>query len=192
MLIEHCLAYKTYLDPDEHPIGRPVGKFPIDGFRDLTINSTGFEGVDLLHLSKLVKLVGATYHETLRPGISVLICNKTKANPEKQHYARSWGIPVVSHAFLWACLLSGRLKSFDAYRLPVFQQGEKDVGRVAPEERTERQVREKPKESEEARKEEQRNKLLEGHYKEPTMRAEVVDMSKQRKDPEQTQHRPGT
>jgi hypothetical protein len=123
MWIERCLAYKTYVDPDEHPVGRPVGKFPIDGFRDLTINSTGFEGIDLLHLSKLVKLVGATYDEILQPRISVLICNSTKANLEKQRYARSWGIPVVSDAFLWACLQSGRLESFDAYGLPGFQLG---------------------------------------------------------------------
>jgi len=191
MWIERCLAYKTYLDPDEHPVGRPVGKFPIDGFRDLTINSTGFEGVDLLHLSKLVKLAGATYDETLRPRISVLICNKAKANSEKQRYARSWGIPVVSDAFLWACLQSGRLKSFDAYGLPEFQQGEKDVGRVAPEERTERQVREKPKESEEARKKEWRDKPLEGQCDEPTMPSKVAVLSRQRKDPEQTQDRPG-
>ena len=191
MWIERCLAYKTYINPDEHPVGRPVGKFPIDGFRDLTINSTGFEGVDLLHLSKLVKLVGATYDEVLRPSISILICNKTKANPEKQRYARSWGIPVVSDAFLWACLQSGRLKSFDAYRLPVFQQGEKDVGRVAQEERTERQLREKPKESDEARKEEWRDQLPGGQYNEPTMPAKVVVTSKLRKDPEQTQDRPG-
>jgi DNA replication regulator DPB11 len=191
MWIERCLAYKTYIDPDEHAVGRPVGKFPIDGFRDLTINSTGFEGVDLLHLSKLVKLVGATYDEILRPWISVLICNKTKANPEKQRYARSWGIPVVSDAFLWACLQSGQLKSIDAYRLPVFQQGEKDVGRATPEERTEKQVREKPKENEEARKEEQTDKLLEGQYNEPTMPSKVAVMSKQRKDPGQTQDRPG-
>jgi twin BRCT domain len=195
MWIERCLAYKTYIDPDEHPVGRPVGKFPIDGFRDLTINSTGFEGVDLLHVSKLVKLVGATYNEILRPGISVLICNKTKANPEKQRYARSWEIPVVSDAFLWACLQSGRLKPFDAYRLPVFLQGEKDVERVAQEERTERQLREESKESEEARKEarkeERRNQLLEGQYYEPTMPAKSVVMSKQRKDPEQTQDGPG-
>jgi DNA replication regulator DPB11 len=191
MWIERCLAAKAYIDPDEHPVCRPVGKFPIDGFRDLTINSTGFEGIELLHLSKLVKLVGGTYDETLRPSISVLICNKPKANPEKQRYAHSWGIPVVSDAFLWACLQNGQLESFDAYRLPVFPQGEKDVEKIAQEKRTERQWREGAKEGEEARREQRRGQLVEGQYNEPTMPAQVVVMSKQRKDPEPRHDRPG-
>ena len=169
MWIERCLAYRVYFDPEAHPAGTPVGKFPIDGFRDLTINSTGFEGIDLLHLSKLIRLVGATYDETLQPNISVLICNKTKANPEKQRYARFWEVPVVSDTWLWASLQSGRLQSFDAYNVPGFHRGEKED--VRGDERTE-----------ESRK---------GQRTEQAVPAKDAPTSERRKDSEQTQNRPG-
>jgi DNA replication regulator DPB11 len=191
MWIERCLAHKAYLDPDEHPAGTPVGKFPIDGFRDLTINSTGFEGIDLLHLSKLVRLVGATYDEILQSSISVLVCNKTKANPEKQRHAGSWGIPVVSDTWLWACLQSGRLQSFDAYMTRAFQRGEKDMGRVAKEKGTEKQLREKPLEQGDAGREERTDKFRKTQYTEPTMPATDEVTSKRRNDSNQTQGRPG-
>jgi hypothetical protein len=37
---------------------RPFAKFPIQGFQELTICPTSFTGVDLLHLSKAVTLMG--------------------------------------------------------------------------------------------------------------------------------------
>ena len=41
----------------------------------MRICSTGFARIDLLHLSKLVKLMGASYEEYLTQRASVLICN---------------------------------------------------------------------------------------------------------------------
>jgi DNA replication regulator DPB11 len=192
MWVERCLAYKAFLDPDDHPASTPVGRFPINGFRDLKINSTGFEGIDLLHLSKLVRLGGATYDETLQPKISVLISNKIKANPEKQRYASSWGIPVVSDAWLSACLRSGRLQSFDTYTTLTFGRAEKDIGRAAKDVTTEKHSRDKPREQEDARNEEQGDKLPQDQYIEPDKPAIDEVTSERRKDSEQTQGRPGT
>jgi DNA replication regulator DPB11 len=191
MWIERCLAYKAYLDPDEHPAATPVGQFPIDGFGDLTFNSTGFEGIDLLHLSKLVRLAGATYNEILQPSITVLVCNKTRANPEKQRHAGSWGIPVVSDTWFWACLQSGRLQSVGDYAMTAFQRGEKDIAKVAKEKRSEKHLQGMPQEQEDGRREVWLDKPYKGQYKEPNTPTIDEDTSKRRNNSEQTQGRPG-
>lgn len=191
MWIERCLAYKTYLDPEDHPAGTPVGRFPIAGFGDLKINSTGFENIELLHLSKLVRLGGATYDETLQPAISVLLCNKTKANPEKQRYARAWGIPVVSDAWLWACLRSGQLKSFDAYTSPALDRGEKDLGGATREETTLSQVQDDGQEPEDVRNQERTDKLRKPYATERKMRGIDELTSRRPKNSGQPPSRPG-
>jgi DNA replication regulator DPB11 len=191
MWIERCLAYKAYLDPDEHPAATPVGKFPIEEFRDLTINSTGFEGIDLLHLSKLVRLAGATYNEILQPSITVLVCNTTRANPEKQRHAGSWGIPVVSDRWFWACLQSSRLQSYRDYAMTAFQRGEKDIGKVAKMKRSEKPLRGKPQEQEDTGREALLDKSCKGQYNGPNTPPGDEDTSKRRNNSEQTQGRPG-
>ena len=192
MWIERCLAYKTYLDPDDHPAGTPVGRFPVTGFGELKINSTGFENIELLHVSKLVRLGGATYDETLQPEISVLICNKTKANPEKQRYARAWGIPVVSDAWLWACLRNGRLQPFDAYASPALERGDEDLGRVTREETADNHFPDDGQEPEDGRNQKQTNKTRKHHDTQRTMPG-LDDVSSRRlKIPGQPQSRPGT
>jgi DNA replication regulator DPB11 len=191
MWIERCLAYKTYLDPDDHPAGTPVGRFPVNGFGELKINSTGFENIELLHLSKLIRLGGATYDEILQPEISVLICNKTRANAEKQRYARAWGIPVVSDAWLWACLRSGRLQSFDAYTSPAAERGERDFGRAATEATTKPQFQEDGQEPKDARNPKPTDKLGKDHDTEWKMPGRDEVTSRWQKSSGQTQPRPG-
>ena len=192
MWIERCLAYKVYLDPDKHPTSTPVRKFPIEGFEDLTINSTGFEGIDLLHLSKLVRLVGATYDETLQPKISVLICNKTKANPEKQHYARSWEVPVVSDTWFWECFENGRLHSFDLSMMPALQQGERDTTNVDMENGHQGHLRGKFRAMEDSRDHRRTDKVSVNQYAELPGPTKGAVISKGPKNSEQTHSRPGT
>lgn len=184
MWVERCLAYKAFLEPDEHPADMPLEKFPIDGFKDLVINSTGFESIDLLHISKLVKLVGAKYDETLQSSISVLVCNKTKANPEKQRYAASWGVPVVSDTWLWACLRGGRLQPFDAYIISTFPRGENDIGKTTRDKRTERLLQEKHQEKEDTGNGGRKDPFPKDRRTEPTMPADdVVAEDRGRKTP---------
>ncbi len=73
--IERCLHRKTLTDPENDVCSRPLGRSPIpgsfmmtrwlrwpkltaSGFDQLTVCSTGFTGVDLLHLSKVIQLMG--------------------------------------------------------------------------------------------------------------------------------------
>ncbi|KAH1284945.1 hypothetical protein KXW98_002893 [Aspergillus fumigatus] len=72
MWLERCLEAKTLVPPESHIACTPLPVFPIPGFHGMKICSTGFSRIDLLHLSKLVDLIGATYDEYLTPKASVL------------------------------------------------------------------------------------------------------------------------
>ena len=75
MWLERCLDAKSLVPPESHITNTPLPRFPIPGkfacrvmatesliplleFRDLKICSTGFIRIDLLHMSKLVKVMG--------------------------------------------------------------------------------------------------------------------------------------
>lgn len=74
MWLERCLDAKTFVSPESHVANTPIPVFPIPGqypfslhyvhsnrilgFQGLKICSTGFMRIDLLHLSKLVNLIG--------------------------------------------------------------------------------------------------------------------------------------
>lgn len=74
MWLERCLHRAECLDPQADPTSVPFRLYPIpgmsaiflaewasltpEGFENTTICSTAFRGVDLLHLSKAVKLIG--------------------------------------------------------------------------------------------------------------------------------------
>jgi DNA replication regulator DPB11 len=109
---ERCLQSKRFFEPDEHLLSRPVRVVPIPGFEKLVINSTGVADIDLLHMSKAIWLLGARHDQVLKPGISVLLCNSSKAGEDKLRHAREWHIPAVSVEWLWACIRSGQMQSF--------------------------------------------------------------------------------
>jgi DNA replication regulator DPB11 len=82
----------------------------------MRICSTGFGRIDLLHLRKLVELMGATYGDFLTPKASVLICNDPQtASLEKLRHTAEWGVPAVSADWLWISIQSGQKKLFDPY-----------------------------------------------------------------------------
>ena len=74
MWVERCLHRKEYVPPQNNVTNTPFCRFPISGmiktirifllrltylgFEKMTICSTAFQGVDLLHMSKAVKLMG--------------------------------------------------------------------------------------------------------------------------------------
>ncbi|KAK2798625.1 hypothetical protein FQN50_008783 [Emmonsiellopsis sp. PD_5] len=107
--IEKCLHNNSLVPPEAHITSTPFPKFPIP------VCSTGFSGIDLLHLSKLVKVMGATYDEYLTPKASVLICNTTNPNPEKLRHVSEWNIPAVIADWLWISVQTGERKPFDPY-----------------------------------------------------------------------------
>ncbi|KAI9766328.1 MAG: hypothetical protein M1840_006592 [Geoglossum simile] len=116
--IERCLYYRDFVDPDENVTSRPFPHFPIAGFERMTICSTAFGDVDLLHISKLVDLMGATYDGSLTKRTSVLICNSTSAGMKIKH-AFMWDIPAVSAEWLWDCVKTGQVQPFERYYIPA-------------------------------------------------------------------------
>ncbi|KAL8770898.1 MAG: hypothetical protein Q9209_003549 [Squamulea sp. 1 TL-2023] len=115
MWIERILHRKQYIRPEANVTNTPFQRFPVLGFEGLVVCSTGFEGVDLLHMSKAVKLMGATYDEDFTTKASVLVCNQVIAGHEKLRHAYYWNIPTVTADWLWDCIKSGELQSFEPY-----------------------------------------------------------------------------
>lgn len=75
--VERCLFGKRLVDPTDDVLSRPFDKLSINGkllvlcadlgfgntdvckgFSGLTVNSTGFSGIELLHVTKAVTLMG--------------------------------------------------------------------------------------------------------------------------------------
>ncbi|EER38764.1 BRCT domain-containing protein [Histoplasma capsulatum H143] len=113
--IEKCLHNNALVPPEAHITSTPFPKFPIPAFQGLRVCSTGFSGIDLLHLSKLVKVMGATYDEFLTPKASVLICNNGNPNQEKLRHIAEWNIPAVIADWLWISVQTGERKPFTPY-----------------------------------------------------------------------------
>ncbi|KAL6163554.1 protein kinase activating protein dpb11 [Exserohilum turcicum] len=115
--VERCLYGKRLVDPADDVLSRPFQRLSISGFSGLTINSTGFSGIELLHVTKVVTLMGASYDEQLSAKTSVIICNPPTMNSPKLKFAAEKRIPAVHVNWLWECLRSGRLQSYAEYQL---------------------------------------------------------------------------
>ncbi|KAI4715022.1 hypothetical protein J4E89_000708 [Alternaria sp. Ai002NY15] len=132
--VERCLYGKRLVDPSVDVLSRPFEKLSISGFSGLTINSTGFSGIELLHVTKVVTLMGASYDEQLSAKTSVVICNPPTINTPKLKFATDKRIPAVHATWLWDCLRSGRLQSYAEYQLnkPAPPQPQKPKQRPQP------------------------------------------------------------
>ncbi|KAI8932012.1 hypothetical protein NX059_010907 [Plenodomus lindquistii] len=114
--VERCLHGKRLIDPADDVLSRPFGKLSVSGFSGLTVNSTGFAGIELLHVTKVVALLGATYDEQLSAQTSVIVCNSSGTNAQKLKFAAEKRIPAVTSAWLSDCVRNGRLQAYDEYR----------------------------------------------------------------------------
>ncbi|KAF4543889.1 BRCT domain-containing protein [Lasiodiplodia theobromae] len=115
--VEKCLHQKKIVDPIKEVICRPFPQIPIHGFEDLIISSTSFTDYDRLHVSKVVKLMGATYDEVLKESVSVLICNSDSPINPKARFCLERSIPVVFPSWLWGCISTGERQPFEAHAL---------------------------------------------------------------------------
>ncbi|BCR89974.1 BRCT domain protein [Aspergillus chevalieri] len=127
MWLERCLDAKAFVSPESHVANTPVPGFPIPGFQGLKICSTGFVRIDLLHLSKLVNLIGASYNEYMTQSSSVLVCNDPRSvNQDKLRHASEWGVPAVSGDWLWDSIQASNKKPFEPYMVrKLFSQNDK-------------------------------------------------------------------
>ena len=116
--LERCLHHRKFLEPTEHVIGRPFRNFPVKEFLPLSISTSAFTGIDLLHVTRAIQLLGATYNEDLIPQSSVIVVRSPDhIRKDKFDYAQEWGIPIVSADWLWESIDSGKLLSFQPYRV---------------------------------------------------------------------------
>ncbi|KNG87333.1 subunit of DNA polymerase II [Aspergillus nomiae NRRL 13137] len=124
MWLERCLDAKTLVPPESHIANTPIPRFPIPGLDSMKICSTGVSRIDLLHLSKLVGLIGATYNEYLTPSASVLLCNDpSSANQEKLRHTHEWNVPAVTVDWLWTSIQKAQKQPFEPFliRKPTSQ-----------------------------------------------------------------------
>lgn len=113
--VERCLYLKYLEDPFAKVTSTPFYRFPIAGFESMRVCSTAFQGIDLLHVSKAVKLMGANYDEFFTREASVLVCNTVNLSQEKLRHAQLWDVPAVSAAWLWDSVKSGERLPFEKY-----------------------------------------------------------------------------
>ncbi|KAK0128600.1 hypothetical protein ONS95_000563 [Cadophora gregata] len=115
--LERCLHHKKFLDPNDHVVGRPFPVFPIEGFSGMTVSSSAFAGIDLLHFQRAVELLGATYSEDFTPKSSVLVV-KTLAGLRKDKYdhAQEWKTPIIGADWIWESISAGTKLPPSKYR----------------------------------------------------------------------------
>jgi len=121
--IEKCLHRKYFFDPSQHVIGRPFPRFPIPGFEELSISTSGFTGVDLNHINKTICQLGATYEERFTASVSLLICpSLAAARKAKVDMAVAWKVPVVSADWLWESICTGYKAPIKQFMFPELKQ----------------------------------------------------------------------
>ncbi|KAI5811023.1 BRCT domain-containing protein [Peziza echinospora] len=123
--LERCLHLKNFILPAPPSARRDIMDFvcfpfssnlPLNGFGELEITTTGFSGIDATHISKLIKLTGAKYSDTLTyKQTTAVICAVESGKSEKAQSAREWGIPVISLNWLRDCIEEEKLLEFDEY-----------------------------------------------------------------------------
>ncbi|KAL1841552.1 hypothetical protein VTJ49DRAFT_6925 [Mycothermus thermophilus] len=121
--IERCLHKKYFFDPWQHVIGRPFPVFPIPGFEELTICTSGFTGVDLNQVDKSIRQLGAKYEERFTANTSLLVCPSLEAlRKQKLQLALVWKVPVVSADWLWECITTGSNVPIKRFLFPELKQ----------------------------------------------------------------------
>lgn len=121
--VEKCLHSKQFIHPSDHVLGRPFPLFPVKGFSDLTVCTAAFTGLELYHVAKAIKQLGASLEEQFRPSASLLICKSLDSlRRDKLKYAMEWKVPVVSADWLWECISAGFKVPFEDFIYPELKK----------------------------------------------------------------------
>ena len=115
--VERCLHHKKFVDPHDHVIGRPFLVFPIAEFQEMTISSAAFAGIDLLHVTRAIELLGAKYSEAFTKHSSILLTKTTLGlRKDKLDAAHEWKIPIINASWLWDSIEAGARLPLQKYR----------------------------------------------------------------------------
>ena len=104
-------------DPREEPLHFPVPRQGIPEFKNASITISNYRGATRQYLTKMIKLMGATFSGTLTAQISLCVAANLKS--EKTDKAREWKVPVVNHKYIvdsflaWAPVERAKLKYID-------------------------------------------------------------------------------
>ncbi|KAK3380474.1 hypothetical protein B0T24DRAFT_615556 [Lasiosphaeria ovina] len=121
--IERCMHKNRFFHPSDHVIGRPFLAFPIEGFESLSISTAGFTGVDLNHVDKTIRQLGARYEEKFTADVSLLVCSSlSSVRKQKLDLALAWKVPVVNAEWLWDCITTGFKAPIKAFLSPELRQ----------------------------------------------------------------------
>jgi DNA replication regulator DPB11 len=74
---------------------------------NIAISITGFSGPDLLHIERLIALLGAHYYSNLTRKRSLLLTPDHMVKGQKMVKANEWEVPVVSVGWLWEVISRG-------------------------------------------------------------------------------------
>ncbi|EEB07021.1 BRCT domain-containing protein Rad4 [Schizosaccharomyces japonicus yFS275] len=110
--IEKCLFHKRVYKPEEYPLAQPFMKSSLkSSFSELALHFSGFKGIDVVHLRKLVELLGARYFEYFGAQRSLLVVNTFESFGSKtllkMNHAVKWQVRVVGIPWLWEVLKRG-------------------------------------------------------------------------------------
>lgn len=129
--IEKCIHGKSSIlpEPRAHVLGRPFPTFPIEGFAQFSLSTSGFVDLELNQVEKAVRQIGARYAERFTHECSVLVCTSLgAARKQKVDMALMWGVPVIKAEWLWACIEQGRRLSTKEFGFPELKS--KSVGKM--------------------------------------------------------------
>lgn len=74
-------------------------------FQDLNISISGFKGTELLHIERLISVLGGNYCPLFNSEKDLLVA---VPGSTKEPYAKKWNIPVVGPEWLWKSALLGK------------------------------------------------------------------------------------
>ncbi|KAK3334436.1 hypothetical protein B0H65DRAFT_534956 [Neurospora tetraspora] len=121
--IERCLHKKYFFDPNEHVLGRPFPSFPIPDFNTLSVSTAGFTGVDLNHVDKAIRQLGARYEERFTADVSVLVAPSVSViRKQKLDMALLWKVPIIRAEWLWMCINTGFKCPIEDFLFPELNQ----------------------------------------------------------------------
>ncbi|CDW96634.1 hypothetical protein [Sporisorium scitamineum] len=104
-------------DPREEPLHFPVPRQGIAEFKDASITISGYRGTTRQYLTKMIKLMGASFSGALSARTS--ICVAANLDSEKTQKAKEWKVPIVNHKYIvdsflaWAPVERAKLKYID-------------------------------------------------------------------------------
>lgn len=120
--IERCVHGKRLLSPQDHVFGRPFPVFPIEGFHELSISTSGFVDLDLNQVERTVRQIGARYEERFNRQCTMLICDSlASVRKAKLDLAVIWNVPVLKSEWLWQCVSQGKKLAINDFLFPELE-----------------------------------------------------------------------